>query len=435
MAKCRKKQHTKTKVLIYCGNGYSFDEIFNPLVESNYMKWDIDLILADYYLSKSANKKIKKLLDTSIINKYSVIPELSNSIGLFFSLKEYLRPFSGPYSIFITGSDSSILDRIIIDHVRQKNLCKVVIIQTGTIWRVLECYLNLSQTVTNKGKHKNSNTAFKYNYIFFILSKIWRNKLYVSRAILGLFEKYYNHLLLRYIFPLFTYKKTYRLGVYDKYSFSSGRADIVILFDNMSAKALKKCVPIVNNVFVARHPLSYFPKVLNDMKNRRLLVCFAQNLNDELSDENFKSWISIITQVVKLSDMSEIHIRCHPRTSVNLKWPKNIILELKKKGNFVLSIDPLSTNLVNSIPEYSGVIGAPSGSLIVARSIASDDVFVSCLPNCSSGTPDDQFWSMGEAHGINCMDRNKKITADDVSCLKMDYRLLPAIDDIITKGL
>ena len=426
----------KTKVLMYCGNGYVFDEIFYPLIKLNSTKWNIDLLMADYYLSGVIKKKVDELLDASVINRYSIISNSCNSISSFLMLRKSLQLFNEAYSFFITGSDYSVLDRVMIDHVKKNDQSKVIIIQTGTIWRVEQCYQNMLQAEKNSSKSKSVVDVSKYKYIVDILDKIWRNRLRINRILYNFIKRKYNSLMSHYILPFMVYKKTYKPNLYDQYAFSSGLSDAVVLFNKTSAKALKKCVPIISDVFVAKHPLrnlsdAYRLDTHNQRNDRILLVCFAQNLNDELSDENFENWISIIVQVAKLANMNEVHIRCHPRTSTNVQWPNSIISRIKQCDFKVSLIDPLAVNLIDSIPIYSGIIGAPSGSLIVARSVADNDVFISCIPDCSSGSPDDQFWAMGGADGINCIDKNKSITKEDIRCMNRSNREMMSVLEVI----
>ena len=72
-----------------------------------------------------------------------------------------------------------------------------------------------------------------------------------------------------------------------------------------------------------------------------------------------------------------------------------IVLRLENLGYKSKLIDPLEFSLVDTISNYAGIIGAPSGSLIIAREL-SNQIFVTCLPNCSSGGPDDWIGVWGQ---------------------------------------
>jgi len=206
-------------------------------------------------------------------------------------------------------------------------------------------------------------------------------------------------------------KKCFRRSPYDKYAFTTGRGDAVILFDDLNAVGVKKYIPTAKNIFVAAHPLADYDnpyKIKFGSNSKKLLVNFSQNLTDELKPDNLDKWVFVINKVSQFKSIKEIHLRCHPRTSKNVKWPYNVLAKLKNLGYTVSLIDPLQNTLVDTISNYCGVIGSPSNSLIVARAV-SNGIFVTCLPNCSSGSPDDQSWTMGGAEGINIISDNEDI--------------------------
>ena len=82
----------KKQVLIYCGNGYIFDEIYLPLIEKNHNKWCIDLLISNYFVSDKVQGKINHLAQLNKINSYSKnIPIYINSIDSYKEIKQLFQ--------------------------------------------------------------------------------------------------------------------------------------------------------------------------------------------------------------------------------------------------------------------------------------------------------------------------------------------------------
>ncbi|MBT7555775.1 hypothetical protein HN615_02465 [Candidatus Woesearchaeota archaeon] len=427
----------KLKVLIYCGNGYCFNEIYLPLIDLNYKSWDVDLLINDYYISNITRIKLNQLVDDKKIKSYKIIQSL-HSINSYSKVKDIKESLSNLFDIFILGSDSGVIDRVLIDYVKMNKKCNVIIVQTGLLWRVHQC-LNSSYYVSNKNNVVSFDTKNIVNYydiLLAVLGKLVAKKHTIKIVFLNFIRAKFNSLIYHYIYPLLFFRKIYRKNIYDVYGFSSSRSDATIVFDKSSVKALKQCVPILKNIHISAHPLSYCqkpPYELIKINKGILLVNFSHNLNDELEDDKINKWTIAIERISELASINDIHIRCHPRTSVNVQWPKKIVNILEKEKFNVVLIDSISTDLTGSILKYnySGIIGSPSTSLIVSSTVSSNKTFVTCIFDSSSRSPEEKPWIIGSIEGINFADLNQKIEDEHLLSLKHKNNSIPFISDVI----
>jgi hypothetical protein len=421
----------KNNILMYSGNGYCFEEVYLPLIEINHDKWSIDLLISEYYLTERIQKLLKYLLSSKKINSYQVVPQMKPTVNFYYFIKSLQRNYTKQYNILLMGSDYYPIDRYLIDLVRFFKKCRVVIINTSTLWR-LHHELQIERSTISKGDHQVKIKFFRkiqaigcIGVLFAILKRLDNVFKKSIRFCINLFNYY--------LFPLLLVNKAFLSCKYDKYVFAGGRGDAVILFDEGDAKVFKNYIPDAKNVVIARHPLSDYDnpyKVILDSKTKKILITFAQNLDDEMSPDNIEKWIIAINHVAKLKNIQEIHLRCHPRTSKFVQWTSKISNKLNQLGYTTLLIDPSEISFLNSLSNYCGVLGAPSGSLIVARA-SSNELFVACLPNSSSGGPDDQSWILGSAEGIVFINENDISELKDVYKEDVNYKKLPSTSEVI----
>jgi hypothetical protein len=412
------------KVLIYCANGYQFEEIFLPIIEENYKKWNIELIIDDYYVNLSLKSFLDKLLYSNKIKSFNVFPTLSFSIAFIKKIKMFLKLFNKEFNILLLGSDCTAQDRYLIYIIKKHINSKVIIIETGTMWRH---YNEDKKNYINQKTINNYINKFKSKNILQLI-KTFKNK-FKSKMIL--IKKKINFFIHHFLMPKIIINSTFSNDKTDKYAFTSGRGDAVIVFSEKNAKILKKNIPNLKNIFVSNHPLSEYNSKKANNNSNVLLVLFAQNLNDELTDERLDKWVYFIKKSASINKVTEIHLRCHPRTSPNLLWPNKIKKRIEDYGYKISIIDSSSINLVKIIHKYFGVIGAPSGSLIVSRALRKD-IFVVCIDNCSSGGPDDQSWMMGDLSGINVVQPNQSLSEKDFEINENIYNY-SSISQILNK--
>lgn len=428
------------EVLIYCGAGYTFDEVYKPIIEANCDKWRIYLVMADFYLAETVIQKVNRLVSQGKIVSWEIVPVLEK--GLSLSLKYYKKLFpiitalkNKEFDLLLLTNDFYPTDRYLIEIVKSKK-GKVVVISTGTIWRVLAEYRRMKgknptyyTVLVSKFKQLSQYNGFLNKVI--ILSKYLKNRL--INSLIRLPERKLRYCYDHYFMPFILIGKPLPGNIYDKFTFTSGRADAVILYDEEEIKAVKTVIPTVKNLFFARHPSTNTCKCSGDSVSKNgkaMLVCFNGNVSTELQGENFERWASTVKLAVELTDIKEISVRFHPRTSEKLTWPDRFLDRIKTFNCNVSVSNPMEESLPDIICKYAGVIGGPSGSLRVARALC-NKLFIVGLPNSGDGSPDDQDWILGDARGINWIRNGEKLETQHINIPEMTTNNIPTITAVL----
>lgn len=416
--------------LIFCGNGFAFNEIFHSVIEDLFSAgWKINVLLADYYLADHSFDSAKKLLQSGKISSYEVI----NPFGPppYYSIYEHPRSIRSllkmvkkiNYQLLLLGSDFGIFDRYLIHDAKTKK-AKTIVIQTGVLTTVLE-YYRAAHGLNNK-----MNTP--------LMAAINKPKKQQSKLKIGLkkirifWEKYYFPFKNNYLLPFLYARILFPRSPYDKLLFSSGRGDAVICYDELEANALKEMVPGIKNVMLAKHPSSDLCKCASNSntKKDKIICLMAGPVDQEMENTILDRWIKTIKRATNILRTNKIDLRFHPRTEKALKWPEKLINALKNENGFEIEvIDSMKVSLPESICGYALAIGAMSGSLRVARS-ACNTMPVIGLPNCSTFYDTGDDWILGEAQGIILLSEDEELNEKH---LKVNYKNpeLPTVAEIL----
>ena len=427
---------SQQRILMFCGNGYLFSEVFEPIIKDMREEYVIDILLGDYYLTDYTLNSVRQLFSTKKIASYRFIHLNKKHESAFvhhkkmWSIVQSVR--QKKFDLLLTGGDFSYFDRYLINLARSVGAI-VVVLQTGSIWRILEEY----RKMTNRDRGSQSRPSYRKS----MFHKMWLDMLkpFLRKIKWGI--KGWGRKLSSFrdycLFPLIFTKHIFLKNRYDKFAFTSGRANAVICYDTLEIEALERVIPKVKNLYLAKHPLEGLCRCaenLSSASKAKLLVAFAGNLSTELEGYKFKRWINAIKRAIELAGIKEIHLRFHPRTSKNLAWPHKLTEEISKSGCEVKIIDALKVSLSDIICDYVGIIGASSGSLRVARAVCKK-IFVVGLPNCSDGGPDDKEWILGNAEGINWIRENEELEMKHFSISSIKIPDRPSVPDILNKIL
>jgi hypothetical protein len=405
-----------TNVLIYCGNGYIFDEIYLPLIERHNENWKYVVVLGDFYLTEVTIRTVERLVREKRVLEYHVIPLPDREI-IGCRYHREIRQLSAAidhyqFGLLLLGGDFYLPDRYLLRLAKAQH-ARTVVLFTATIWRIIEEYQKRNgkeTTPTSPLQIKKSNVlvrilrknkvlhgflaALRYGIRPSSVWRLLRNRLWIS------FHYYF--------YPLYFSRTIFPRSKYDNYAFASGRTDTIIGYDRMEVEALKSVVPTVRDVRLAKHPTAGVCRCSADkgVNRRKLLVTFNGRLSEELQGEKFDRWVWTIAKGIELARVSEVHLRFHPRTSDRLKWPQRIRETVEGLGCEVVISNPVKESMAQIACDYVGVIGGPSGSLKVARAVC-DRLFVVGLPNCGDGAADDQQWTIGAGEGIRWIEEGK----------------------------
>ena len=101
----------------------------------------------------------------------------------------------------------------------------------------------------------------------------------------------------------------------------------------------------------------------------------------------------------------------YPRTKKDVSWPTKISCLLRKNGLEVSIIQGLDQSLVKNLGEYSGILGGPSGALLIT-SLIRKDILILGLDNSQDHGLDDQFFTIGNPKNIYWLKKSDSINIE-----------------------
>lgn len=428
------------KLLIYCGNGFAFNEIFRPIIHSLPRTWRLEVFLADYYLAQHTRDSVKKLQAEGRITSTQVIqPYLGEGQGTFRHHQTISRILKSlekrpSFDLLVLGSDFYLFDRYLINKLKSRG-AKIVVIQTGVLQQVLEEYRKRRKLkespnqlpYLDKALRKLQNSPGlinKFKIVFRSLSK----RLKISLRLWA--DLVLNH----YLWPLLFAKTVFPKSRYEPLGFTIGLADAVICYDELEIQALQEVIPQIRNVCLTAHPSADLCRCQIDAHPKtKLYVLLAGPIEEEMEEAVLLRWVKLIKAAANYLPIRIVHLRFHPRTKPSLKWPQQIQKSLKAEllGCELAVIDSMQVSLPESICDYAAVIGAMSGALRTARA-ACQTIPVIGLPNMSTDYDGGDEWLLGNTEGINLITENKELNRSHLTSPKFSFKNRPRVAQILT---
>lgn len=431
-----------TKVLIHCGNGYMFNDIYTPLIERQGDCWEITILLSKYNIAEATLDTVNRLAAKKKIASCHFVPIPDKKILLAAfkyhqSIWTLTRALSGKgFNLFVLGSDIEPTDRYLIELARSEQ-ARVVVLQTSTLHMVVE-YTNSTRMQSTAEKLKASylrlmqcdSNVDKLRAIYrFIANRLKKLNGFGIRK-LRVFQNYY-------LFPWMLTHRVFTRNQYDRSVFTAGRADAVICYGALEAEALEHFVPVAKKIYLAKNPLDDLCRCKGEadaVLKTKLLVAFSGNLTTELEGKQFERWISTIHRAVDLTKAEEVHLRPHPRTSKAMTWPQRL-LDRVRQFNCSASIqDALKVSLADIICDYMGVISAPSGTLKVARA-ACKNIFAVALPYSGDEAYYKGEWLMGSTDGITLIREGEELGMHHLRVSKVERTSWPSVAEVLQRLL
>jgi hypothetical protein len=397
------------EILIYCGNGFVFEEMFRRIIRDMGAACKISLLLNEFYIAGHTLELINKMVSEKLIASYQFVPDLNDKKSAFLYHKKVnsvIRSLNTKkIDMLISLSECYPLERYLIKLVKSQGGI-TVIPWSGTLWIMLNEYRRMAGISAEAKPQALIKRIIDKPAAILIKKVISRSKKLGSLAVTKI-EVFKNH----YLFPFIFKRCFFPVSKYDKFLISAGRVDAVIFYDDLEVDALRRVVPPVKNIYISKHPAAGLCRCQdNNVPKTKLLAAFAGNLRSELPEEKLQRWGSVIKQAVNLKGIKEGDIRVHPCTSKDVRWPHRLSDMLKLEGCKVKIIDSMQVSLVNTVCDYAGIIGAPSGSLRVARAVCKN-LFIVGIANMQEGYLDDQEWILGRGEGINWLGDGENLQA------------------------
>ncbi len=317
----------------------------------------------------------------------------------------------------ILGTEFHTIDRYLIRHAR-RNKSKIIAIQGHILTQNLEKYLALKGKLAVMPKYNISLPApnlTNYKKIKGFTKKIKKLPSSIIKNIKMYWKLSLNTMFNYYVFPFIFTGTIFERNECDALGFISGRSDAVICYDTLEIEATQYIVPKAKNFFLAKHPSTVFcrcQKNINQKTKKNLLILLSGHPDKELGDDKILRISETIQRSIKYLKPNELHLRFHPRTDKTLLWPDKLIKNLESFSKCKI-IDAMKVSLPQSVCDYQGIIGIPSGSLRVARA-ACKNVFVVGLENCGDPMENGDFWFMGNAEGIKIIHDGENLRPEDL---------------------
>ena len=381
----------KKKILIYSGASYTFQEYLENLIIKLLNNYEVYLIQNTYYLNQSLNlksklsyiKKTNKNFNYEFLNVYGQ----KQIIGKHFFYKKYLKKiFLKKFSLLITMTDDYLFDRYLIYFAKIFNV-KTLLLHCNTLDReLLKKHKNL---FSNFSKNESLEKIKNQNDIKFSIK--------VFKKIVSICSKIKKKIFLLvefYIIPNFLIGTVFKISKYDGKIIPSGRTNYIFLFDKLETYLVKKLLK-KNKIFFTSHPLQ-LEKAVNNNYNNLLLI--LSNYASEMAVEDFTRWIKNVTNLYSKYNINKIYIKFHPRTKVNLLWPKKLIKTLKKKNIRTKGVNN-KKYLLKYLAQNRIIIGPMSGLMRSLSYKINNNSKIYCLMN-SSGIYDDYKFFLGQNNKI-----------------------------------
>ena len=284
--------------------------------------------------------------------------------------------------------------RLIITMVRA-NGGTTILLPSGTLGdKFYYNYNNLSDSV--------NNPSISNSYLNNLTKKIKRKikELGYIRFLFILFKNFFRVLhenlitvicnFLEYkIYPLLIIGKTLPIGKLLSRDIT-GFSDYTFVFNEMEHQAVKTVFSSIKNLRLVKHPIVNYCKQKNNMNY--LLVIIGLNVCTDLS-----TWINAIKTILTFRNISQIHLRFHPRSR---KDSINYFEEqLNLNGIIFSTIDSTTVSIIDNICNYAGVLSSPSGALKIFR-WATNNTFAFCLEDVAKEGNYGRSLIIGDSSGI-----------------------------------
>ena len=328
--------------------GRDFFNFFEPIVYDLSLndKWNIHILIENWYSSKNLVTKLNKLYSEKIIESFYISPRMDAKMSIFHlynihkSINKDLKRIANlNIAYYLTISTINRFDKYIINQL-EKNV-KIII-----LGKYVRYYFEFKATEVQKILYENYNISFHnnknnkiiennifYNFIHKIRRKKLRNYFsYFYYLILNKLRILYKKLFIlldRKIFPYFFLGKTFTMSEFDRLSQTGSNFDLLIVFDKYEELVFKK---ILNNkkIFLAKYPSNKncFCDKIDNINKPVLSPVSAFGETGKLSDYYSKVLLRDIINSLKKLKTNEIHFKHHP--DFKSKWIYNFVLLLKK---------------------------------------------------------------------------------------------------------
>ena len=420
-------------VLIYCSNGYFFEEFYLPIINELENKYNIILLLGYGYIPDQSLQIVKNLFESKSIQEYHVtrIHAERSSRQRYLRGIEVISKLKGKkIDLFLLGSDFIEVDQYLINHV-SSNGGKSVLVGESLFYDIFfEDYYKLKGLPIDDSVKKGATQSWK--------QKI-RNKSTIDivkagislafRPVLKFKIKIRTNAFLNYrLIPFFMFRKTFTKNAFTKYSFAVGVADNVIVTDPIEYEGLKLLIPTIKKIFWAKHPSYDLCKNSEKKARTKLLVIITTGISSGTPNHKIKRWVTVVEEIKRLKNPVEIHLRFHPREAQPVK--KRFEDAFKANNIQTVTLNSAKYALPEKFYEYMGVVGSRSGTLRFCRTASHKIFVIGLVDGIHSGFYGKPI-NMGNSDGIYWLNEDDTITKKTFDVPHLSKNTNPTVAEIL----
>lgn len=409
-----KNSKKKKAVVLSISLGYIIEEAFVPLIKDLCSDYKIYLVIDSILINKRHICIIEDLKKKNYITTYTILPTRNNLLKYHQKINTFCRFLKDRKSInaIFLCEDFSILSRYLIRFSNINNIKNLTLNLTPNGPLLYEYF----KVIKGEDFFKNNNFLLKKNMInkLILVKKsqilvkflFFHIKAKFINLILSL-KKYtfnkLNFLLLPLIFfnlPFLKKKNIHNriTGIY---------TDILVTFDEYEFNALSYLSD--KKVFFIKHPAEAIK--IKKAEQSKILIIFSGCLKTEMLNKDKKIWFKKIIELSNILRVYRCDLRLHPLTIKKLKWPNELSKLLRENGLEVNILSDINNSLIKNISIYAGILGAPSGALLIA-SLIRKDIPVLGIADVSDHNLADNEWILGKPTNVNWISKDKPIDHD-----------------------
>ena len=405
-------------VLIFLGNGYTFDNFHEFIIRDLNGKCNVYLIVEQGYLSESVVKQVEHLKELDLIKEYYLTnfhksPSIFQQYKSCFSFLEAIKKTK--IDLYLVGEEGSIILCFMMQYFRAKG---VIIVAAEIILRpvLFRDYFRANDTFIPKWS-RNKQTSIDRGYWHHVTTRIigkLREKS-LREILLGIANRTVasKHMILQKWRAFLGYRiiPTFKIGRYIKppgVYLIGDYCDYLIVNDVVEYESSKLLLRKTKGVFLARHPAYGCYEHSRGREKNKILVLLGGDIK---YDWVIQRWTEIIEDASRLVMPLEIHLRFHPRDTKLVR--KAFQDALDRKFIRYVVIDSVRTGLREGFCQYVGVISTISSSLRFFKAVASN-IFIIGVADIVDGLYSEPS-ALGSTEGIRWLRSGQRLTREMLS--------------------
>lgn len=427
----RKNRLNEKKLLISWNNPYVFNEGIVPLIPILAERFQIYIILSDFFMPRALIKLLETWKNEGEIVGYLITPHLDETLKLLLFLKskkEILQSYN--FNIYLSGSMMQVFDRFLLDLVLPKH-CIRICFWLGTTYLMEKELLvghllegnntNISMPtplITQSAGKTSNNTMYQkliklkkekgvINVIQMILNRLIA---IIRKKVISSFINKIDYYANRIIVPGILVGKIFRLDKYDQLTqLGTDKFDVAIFCDEIEARA--HAVLYKNpNIFIAKHPAEGSCRCHKNKINKSAILSPLSGFvgANYISEENLFLFYRDLKTVLENTGATSVHLRLHPRETGTWPYQLRDYLYNKKIEAVIVKADRPVREIMC---DYIGMAGFASNSMRDARA-ACNYAFIIGFVKVSKARYANPKFVYGKSEGIDWIEEDGTCNPD-----------------------